>query len=144
MDLDLLLRQPLAIQIHLATVIPAFFLGTWLIFFSKRGSRMHRALGVIYLSLMTVTATAAIFVKTLNPGHFSWLHIFVMVTYYSVFAALFGIRRHDLRMHRNAMMGLYFGGLVFAGALTFIPHRLMHELFFPSTPSQAAMNRAIK
>ena len=130
MDLDLLLRQPLAIQIHLATVIPAFLLGTWLVFLSKKGGPGHRTLGVIYLSLMTITATAAIFVKTLHPGHFSWLHIFVMVTYYSVIAAIWSARRHDIRGHRNAMLGLYFGGLILAGGLTFVPGRLMHQLFF--------------
>src|SRR5437879_11267115 len=34
----------LAIHIHLATVIPAFLLGTWLIFFSRKGARPHRQL----------------------------------------------------------------------------------------------------
>jgi hypothetical protein len=31
---------------------------------------------------------------------------------------------------RAAMMGVYFGGLIIAGALTFLPGRLMYRLFF--------------
>jgi uncharacterized membrane protein len=51
-------QAPLAIQIHLATVLPAFAIGTWQIFGSSKGSRSHRMLGFVYLALMTVTAVA--------------------------------------------------------------------------------------
>ena len=45
MTLEPLPHAPLAIQIHVATVVPAFFLGTWQIFFSHNGAPFHRALG---------------------------------------------------------------------------------------------------
>ena len=121
---------PLAVRIHLATVAPAFFLGTWLIFFSRKGSLPHRAIGVAYLVLMTVTATAAIFIRQLRPGSFSLLHLFVLLTYWSVFSAIWNLRRKNIRGHRAAMIGLYAGGLLIAGGLTFLPGRIMHRLFF--------------
>ena len=130
MHWDLVAREPLAIQIHLATVVPGFFLGTWLIFFSSKGSRFHRGLGFVYLTLMTITAVAAIFVQSLNPGHLSWIHIFVPLTLWGVFSAIWRIRRKDVQGHRAAMLGVYFGGLIIAGALTFLPGRLMYRLFF--------------
>lgn len=130
MNLHLLAGQPVAVLIHLATVIPAFFIGTWLIFLSKKGSSAHRVLGTTYLTLMTITATAAIFVKSLHPGHFSWIHLFVPLTFWGVFAAIWRIRARDVAGHRAAMLGLYFGGLIIAGSLTFLPGRLMHRLFF--------------
>ena len=40
------------------------------------------------------------------------------------------IRRKDVKGHRRAMLGVYFGGLIIAGALTFYPGRLMYRLFF--------------
>jgi uncharacterized membrane protein len=49
MKLGLIADAPLVIQIHLATVIPAFFIGTWLIFLSAKGSKPHRLLGAIYM-----------------------------------------------------------------------------------------------
>ena len=130
MHWELLAHEPLAIQIHLATVVPAFFLGTWLIFFSAKGSRFHRALGVLYLGLMTVTAFAAIFIRSLRPGHVSWIHIFVPITLFGVASAIWRVRRKDIQGHRAAMMGVYCGGLIVAGALTFYPGRLMYRLFF--------------
>jgi len=130
MNWQLIFREPLAIQIHLATVIPSFFLGTWLIFISTKGGRLHRMLGTLYLLLMTITSIAAIFVRSLNPGHLSWLHIFVPLTLFGVFSAIWRIRKGDVIGHKSAMLGVYFGGLIIAGSLTFLPGRLMYRLFF--------------
>jgi uncharacterized membrane protein len=135
MNWELVAREPIAIQIHLATVIPAFFMGTWLTFFSRKGSHFHRILGSIYLGLMTITAMAAVFIRSLNPGQLSWLHIFVPITLLSVFIAIWRIRRKDVAGHKAAMLGLYFGGLIIAGALTFFPGRLMYRLFLETQPS---------
>ena len=62
MTLEPLLRAPLAVQIHVATVLPAFLLGTWQIFISRKGAPLHRAIGFIYLALMTVTAFTTLFI----------------------------------------------------------------------------------
>jgi uncharacterized membrane protein len=123
-------EAPLAIRIHLATIIPAFFLGTWLIFFSRKGARAHRAIGASYLVLMTITATAAIFIRQLHPGGFSFFHLFVLLTYWGVFSAIWNLRKKDIQGHKRAMVGLYVGGLLIAGGLTFLPGRMMYRLFF--------------
>ena len=51
MNLALLAAAPLAIKIHLATVLPAFVIGTWQIFFSTKGSRGHRVWGSLLIAL---------------------------------------------------------------------------------------------
>jgi uncharacterized membrane protein len=130
MNWELIAREPLAIQIHLATVIPGFFLGTWLIFFSTKGSRYHRILGAMYMVLMTITSFAAMFIRSLSPGQLSWVHIFIPVTLFGVASAIWSIRRGDVKGHRASMLGVYFGGLIIAGGLTFLPGRLMYRLFF--------------
>lgn len=130
MNFSPIVEAPLAIQLHLATILPAFFLGTWLIFASIKGSRPHRALGAVYMALMLFSATSAIFIRQVNPGRFSWLHLFVLLTYWGVARALWAVRQKDIPAHKGAMLGLYIGGLVVAGALTFGPGRIMHRLFF--------------
>jgi len=40
----------MAVRIHVVTVVPAFFIGSWLIFLSRKGSPWHRALGYVYLT----------------------------------------------------------------------------------------------
>jgi uncharacterized membrane protein len=122
-----IVEAPLAIQIHLATIIPAFFLGTWLIFFSRKGASAHRAIGTAYLVLMTITATAAIFIPR---GRISFFYFFVLLTHFSVFRAIWFLRKKNIPGHRRAMLGLYVGGLLIAGGLTFLPGRMMYRLFF--------------
>jgi uncharacterized membrane protein len=124
---------PLAIQVHLATVLPAFVIGTFLLFVSKKGAPHHRALGYIYLALMTITAAATLFIHQVRPDGpmgFSLLHLFVPLTLFGVVGAIYGARTHNVRLHRNAMIGLYVGGLIIAGSLAFMPGRVMHKIFF--------------
>jgi uncharacterized membrane protein len=56
--------------------------------------------------------------------------LFVVLTYWSVFSAIWNLRRKNIRGHQMAMIGLYVGGLLIAGGLTFLPGRIMHRLFF--------------
>ena len=134
MTLEPLFHAPLAIQIHAATVIPAFFVGTWQIFLSKKGARAHRAIGYLYLALMTITAIAALFIHALMPKSpffgLSPVHIFVPITLFGVASALYGAWTHNIRAHRNAMIGTYIGGLLIAGSLAFMPGRIMHRVTF--------------
>ena len=50
MNVHLIANAPIAIPVASATVIPAFLLGTWLLFVSKKGSRWQRTLGFAYLT----------------------------------------------------------------------------------------------
>ena len=134
MTLAPLLAAPFAVQLHVATVAPAFFLGTWLIFFSRKGQRGHRVAGYVYLTLMTVTSIAALFVRTIMPNGpllgFSPIHLFVPLTLAGVVGALYYARRHNIKAHRKSMLGVYIGGLLIAGGFTLMPGRIMHMVFF--------------
>lgn len=133
-DLTPALTAPWPIKIHLITVIPAFVIGTYLIFFSTKGAPAHRALGWIYLSLMSATAVTTLFIHAVNPHGFwglSPIHLFVPLTIWGVFGAITGARTHNIKRHRGSMIGLYIGGLLIAGSLAFLPGRIMHQVFFP-------------
>jgi uncharacterized membrane protein len=137
MSLDPILTAPLAIQLHFATVVPAFALGTWLLFFSRKGTDRHRLIGKVYLGLMAATALAALFIRSFSgwsvqvgPLRLGLLHLFVPLTAHGVYGALATIRAGNVAGHRAAMRGLYFGGLIIAGLLAFAPGRVMHRMFF--------------
>jgi uncharacterized membrane protein len=129
-----LLAAPFAVQLHVFTVVPAFFLGTWLIFFSRKGARRHRAIGYVYLTLMTITAITALFVHQIPAIDivygFGPIHIFSIVTLSGVVGALRGAWTHNVKMHRSSMLGVYIGGLLIAGTFAFLPGRIMHALVF--------------
>jgi len=137
MNVALLADAPPSVIVHLATILPAFVLGTWMIFASHKGSPTHRAVGKIYLVLMSITAIAATFIReptlpgiNIGPLRIGPIHIFVLITAWSVYRALTSIRNGNLKAHRGSMMGLYFGGLILAGVIAFLPNRLMWRLFF--------------
>ena len=134
MSLAPLLAAPFAVKLHVVTVVPAFLLGTWLIFFSRKGARYHRAIGYVYLSLMTITSIAALFVQTIMPNGpflgFSPIHLFIPLTLSGVVGALYYARRHNIRAHRRSMLGVYIGGILIAGSFTLLPGRIMHAVFF--------------
>lgn len=139
-DLTPIMNAPLPITIHLATVLPAFAIGTYLIFFSRKGAPHHCALGYLYLTLMSITATAALFIHEVSPNGFmgfSPIHVFVPLTFFGVVGAISGARTHNVKRHRGSMIGLYIGGLLIAGSLAFLPGRVMHRVFFPATETTA-------
>lgn len=115
--------------LHLGTVLPAFFIGTFLLL-NQKGSSKHKMLGKFYMLLMLFTATVTLFMSAeVGPtllGHFGFIHLFALLVFYSVPAAYIAIRKGDIKKHRMNMLGLYFGGLVIAGAFTFAPGRLLH------------------
>ncbi len=134
MTLEPLLAAPPAVQLHVATVVPAFFIGTWLIFFSGKGARNHRAVGYVYLTLMTIAAIAALCIHQIPAIDllygFGLIHIFSFVTLFGIAGALRGAWTHNIRQHRGAMMGAYIGGILIAGTFAFLPGRIMHVIVF--------------
>ena len=123
---------PLA-YLHLATVFPAFLLGTYLLI-RRKGTAGHRLLGKIFMGLMLFTATVTLFMQAqVGPtilNHFGFIHVFSELVFYSVPQAYLAIRRKDLRVHRSKMIGLYVGGLVIAGGFALMPGRLIFTTLF--------------
>ena len=118
---------------HLATVLPAFVIGTYMMV-SRKGSKYHRLLGKIYMVLMMTTAIIALFIKAeVGPqlfGHFGFIHLFSVLVLFSVPKAYFAARRHDRKAHAWRMISVYVGGLIIAGGFTLMPGRLMHAWLF--------------
>lgn len=130
MSLEPLLSAPAAIQIHAGAATCAMLLGA-LQLLLRKGTRLHRAMGYAWISLMLVVATSALFINGIRMiGPFSPIHIFVPVTYGGIALALWRIRRGDVAGHRAAMVSLYFGALFLTGAFTLLPGRRMHDVLF--------------
>ena len=124
-----ILEAPLAIQVHFYTVVPAFLIGTWMIFLSTKGAPVHRGMGYAYWALMLTTAAASFFIRS-SSGGFSLIHLFIPLTLFSVAGAFLAIKKGNVQGHKRSMYGLYIGGLLIAGALTFLPGRRLYEVFF--------------
>lgn len=118
---------------HLFTVVPCVFLGAYLLL-AKKGGKFHRTLGKVYMILMMITAVITIFMPALvGPqlfGHFGWIHLFTVLTLYTVPTAYLAIRQGKVKVHQRKMVLLYIGAILIAGAFTFVPGRYLHTFFF--------------
>lgn len=119
--------------IHLATIFPAFAIGTYSLL-SRKGTSLHKALGRAYLLLVLATGVITLFMPAqVGPrlfGHFGFIHIFSLLVFYSVPAAYFAARRGDIKTHRGNMIGLYVGGIIIAGTFALLPGRMLNQLLF--------------
>ncbi|KQN35530.1 hypothetical protein ASG37_14370 [Sphingomonas sp. Leaf407] len=113
-----------AVAIHLMSVLPAIPLGLYVLLTRKGGAR-HRLLGRVWMGLMVSTALSALFIRQLNHGGFSWIHIFVPVTLLAAWAAIAAARAGRIAKHRNRLIGMYIGALVIPGMFAFAPGRVM-------------------
>ena len=127
-DLSLFVRQPLQIQMHVAAAITAFAIGS-VILMRPKGVGLHKALGWSWVIAMGATAISSFFITSFT-SHFSPIHLISGWTVVALPMAVFAIRRRNVQAHRRGMTGLFVGGLLLAGLLTFIPGRLMYMLFF--------------
>ncbi|MFZ5744040.1 MAG: DUF2306 domain-containing protein [Pseudomonadota bacterium] len=121
--------QDIAVMIHVATVLPAVPLGAWLML-ARKGTPRHKALGKIWVALMVVTALAALFIRQINGGGFSPIHIFVPMTLHGAWKTISTARRGDIGAHKKALIGLYLGALTIPGLFAFMPNRLMGTWLF--------------
>jgi uncharacterized membrane protein len=119
--------------LHLATIVPAFLIGTYLLA-RRKGTPLHKILGKIYMVLMLSTAVITLFMSDGSGprllGHFGFIHLFSLLVLYSVPAAYINIRKGNVLAHRGNMIGVYVGGILIAGAFTFLPGRLLHDWVF--------------
>lgn len=117
------------ILIHLCFALAAFVVGAIQIF-GPKGTIPHRILGWIWVIFMFVAAVSSFFIRQINHGQFWYIHILSVVTVVSVPLAVYAARKHDVKAHGRHMIRLYVLALVVAGVLTFLPGRLMWQLFF--------------
>jgi len=120
---------PPIIWTHIATILIALAL-TPVMLLRRRGDQNHRVLGWIWAAALFGTAFLSLFVKVLNPGHFSYIHLLSILTIVQVPMIVLYARRHDHKRHRRAVRGMVIGALLVAGFFTLPFGRLLgHWLF---------------
>ena len=125
---DLLAAAPAIIRLHIAAASFAFLIGS-AILIGVKGTTLHKTMGWAWVICMATTAVSSLFIKVLNPGHWSFIHFLSGWVIIALPMAVVAIKRKNVKMHRRLMTGLFVGGLVIAGAFTFVPGRLMFQVF---------------
>ena len=98
---------------------------------APKGTIPHRLFGWLWAALMLTVAISSFFIHELRLwGMWSPIHLLSVFTLIMLPLAIVHARRHDVRRHQRAMIGLFAGALVIAGVFTFLPGRIMHAVLF--------------
>ena len=114
---------------HIATILIATTL-TPVMLMRRRGDRLHRRLGWVWVAAMAATAVLTFGIRGLNRGSLSWIHILSAWTLVQVPLIVWTARTHRHRHHRNAVRGTAAGALLIAGIFTFPFDRLLGRWLF--------------
>jgi uncharacterized membrane protein len=130
MNLAPLLNAAPVIQIHAFAAMAAFALGVVQLA-APKGTMPHRTIGWIWVVLLTVIAVSSFWIHEIRLiGPFSPIHLLSIFTLVMLPLAVLHARRHRVDRHRRAMIGIFLGALLVAGAFTFVPGRIMHAVAF--------------
>jgi len=117
------------IAIHLAAALIGLVLGaTQLI--RRKGTPSHRFIGRIWIAALLITAISSFWIKTINPGGFSYIHLLSVWTLVALTLGWLAIRRGNVRRHRGFMIGTYFGLLVAGFFAVAMPGRVLYVFLF--------------
>ena len=119
----------LPIAIHLFAVLPAAVLGVAQLV-TPKGTVLHKRLGWLWAAAMAVTALSSFWIfGPKNGGSFSVIHLLSIWVLFALAAAIWSIRRGNVRAHRYFMVGTLLG-LFGAGAGAMMPGRLLSQVLF--------------
>ena len=128
MTLAPLLNASPIIQVHAFAAMAAFALGL-VQFAAPKGTLPHRTIGWIWVALMTTIAASSFWIHEIRlVGPFSPIHLLSIFTLVTLPFAVFAAHRHRVPQHRRAMISIFVGALLIAGAFTFVPGRIMYAV----------------
>lgn len=109
--------------IHFGTLAVALVV-TPILLLRAKGDRFHRTLGYIWIAAMVVTAIDTFFIRDINDGNFSLIHLLSVLTLFVSWRIVASARKGDHVAHRKHVHGIVLGALLIAGFFTFMFNRL--------------------
>ena len=116
----------LMIFTHILFAIGALFFGFYVLI-RKKGTKQHKLFGWFWVFLMTYVALSSFWIKELNNGHFSWIHVLSIWTLFTLTSAIIAIKNKKVNLHKVLMVG-NFVGLSIAGIFTLLPGRFIPKI----------------
>ena len=110
---------------HVVAALTSVVLGGYQLWRRPRGDARHRLLGRTWAVLLLWTAITSFWIRDINDGAFSWLHVLSVVTLVTVTLGVVNARRGNIQAHRGNMVGSWLGAVGAMLAATAIPGRMI-------------------
>jgi uncharacterized membrane protein len=123
----------MTIQVHAISALLALPLGA-VVLWGRKGTRVHRHLGRLWVLLMATAAISALFIHEGGPalfGVFGPVHALALLTLNGLAFAMWKIIvRRDVAAHARVLRMVYTQAVLISAALTLLPSRRMNEVVF--------------
>ena len=130
MSLEPLFSQDKTIIVHALAAMAALVLGG-IQLLGPKGTRLHRIIGWCWVALLSTISLSSFNIHGIKQfGDFSLIHALSVFVLIMLPMAVIHARKHNIRAHRKAMIGLYVGALIIAGFFTLMPGRVMYTVVF--------------
>ncbi len=116
------------IALHLFSALAALTVGATILLRTK-GTPAHKAMGRVWVGLISVVAIGSFGVRQVQDGDLSWLHLLAAWTLFAITMGFLAIRRGRVKQHRAWMVGTFLG-LLIAGAFALAPGRMLYRTLF--------------
>lgn len=127
-----------AVAIHLTAALLATAIGPvalWARMGKAQRTRLHRAAGYAWVTLMVVTALSALFIsgdKGPRLAGFGPIHLLVPFALGMIALSFRYLVLGNIQGHRKTMQRVYIGACLVAGAFTLLPQRLLGQWLWGS------------
>ena len=114
------------IWVHFLAAVLAIVLGL-INLVSKKGTFQHRIIGWFWLIIMIFVTIPSFWIREINEGDFSWVHLLTIWTVISMGIAIISIKKGNVRTHAGFMVGTMVGAVI-AGGFAMMPGRYISEM----------------
>ena len=115
----------LLIVTHVTAALTSVVLGGYQVWRRPKGDARHRLLGRAWVVLILWTAVSSFWIRHINEGAFSWLHVLSVVTLVTVTLGVVNAVRGNVAAHRGNMVGSWLGAVGAMVAATAVPGRMI-------------------
>ena len=111
------------IGLHLSAAVAALLLGI-LVLVQAKGTYRHKLIGRFWVVLMFTVAITSLWIRDLNEGALSGIHLLTALTVLSLIVGIRAIRKGYVEAHKRFIIGTFIG-LCGAALGTLLPGRLI-------------------
>jgi uncharacterized membrane protein len=110
---------------HVVAAFTGVLLGALQVWRRPHGDTRHRVLGRVWVVVLLWTAVTSFWIRDINDGAFSWLHVLSVVTLVTVTLGVVNARRGRIAAHRGNMVGSWLGAVGAMVAAVAVPARMI-------------------
>ena len=111
------------IWVHFLAAVLAIVLGL-INLVSEKGTFQHQIIGWFWLIIMIFVTISSLWIREINEGDFSWIHLLTIWTIISMGIAIISIKKGYVRTHAGFMVGTMVGAVI-AGGFAMMPGRFI-------------------